>query len=589
MYCNFTVPIASIPGKVVIMKKKYVLLVTGYTYDEIKKYTVPERVTIGRVCKEDPSLMYPNENFLKIFPGFKVPAERSQSVRSCCLKIGSYLVIKALVKEQRIREILEKRLNGNSGLFLDLMSYFIVEEDNAGQYFPNYAFNHPLFTSEMRIYSDSKVSRFFKECTQDQIIGFLDDWNSLQDHRQRIYISYDSSNKNCQAGDIDIVEFGHAKDDKNLPIFNFALAYDRTNQKPLFYEQYPGSICDVGQLKYLVDKVSAYKYKHIGFVLDRGYFSKGNIKYMDENKYQFIIMVKGCKPLVSSFIADRRGTFEEERSCHIKSTSVYGTTIAAPLFAGDKTRYFHLYYKPEKASSDRRHLEQTVDALEAALKESIGREVSIGGLFLHYFDLELDENNQLISFAEKSDVIKKELQMCGYFCIISSENISASDAYFLYKGRDSSEKLFRADKTFLGSRSLRVQSEESLSTKTWIEFAALIIRNRMYNLLKDEMLRLNVKKNFMTVPAAIKELNKIEMVRRNNGQYRLDHDITKNQKIILSSFGLSVDDVLAEAAIISETLAQAEKSKEINENLGEDDAETEIDEDAEYEDSEDEI
>lgn len=34
------------------------------------------------------------------------------------------------------------------------------------------------------------------------------------------------------------------------------------------------------------------------------------------------------------------------------------------------------------------------------------------------------------------------------------------------------------------------------------------------------------------------ELEKIEMVRRNNGTYRLDHAVTKRQKTILSAFGL---------------------------------------------------
>ena len=34
-----------------------------------------------------------------------------------------------------------------------------------------------------------------------------------------IYISYDSTNKNSQAGDIDLVEFGHPKDDQGKEIF----------------------------------------------------------------------------------------------------------------------------------------------------------------------------------------------------------------------------------------------------------------------------------------------------------------------------------------------------------------------------------
>ena len=72
----------------------------------------------------------------------------------------------------------------------------IVTEDNVGQYYPGYAFNHPLFTEGMRLVSDSKVSRFLSSVTKDQIFGFLDDWNKDKDHQAKVYISYDSTNKN---------------------------------------------------------------------------------------------------------------------------------------------------------------------------------------------------------------------------------------------------------------------------------------------------------------------------------------------------------------------------------------------------------
>ena len=61
--------------------------------------------------------------------------------------------------------------------------------------------------------------------------------------------------------------------------------------------------------------------------------------------------------------------------------------------------------------------------------------------------------------------------------------------------------------------------------------------------------------NYMTVPAAIRELEKIEMVRRNNGQYRLDHAVSKKQKTILSSFGLSDIDVKSIAMDIGKQLS----------------------------------
>ena len=83
---------------------------------------------------------------------------------------------------------------------------------------------------------------------------------------------------------------------------------------------------------------------------------------------------------------------------------------------------------------------------------------------------------------------------------------------------------------------------------------------RIYCLLKDEMLKLNVRKNYMTVPAAIKELDKIELVRINQGRYQLDHAITKNQEEILRAFGLTKNHVMARASSISEMIAGSESN-----------------------------
>jgi len=54
----------------------------------------------------------------------------------------------------------------------------------------------------------------------------------------------------------------------------------------------------------------------------------------------------------------------------------------------------------------------------------------------------------------------------------------------------------------------------------------------------------------MTVSDAIRELEKIEMVRRNNGTYRLDHAVTKKQKAILHAFDLDADYVRLKATEI---------------------------------------
>ena len=74
----------------------------------------------------------------------------------------------------------------------------------------------------------------------------------------------------------------------------------------------------------------------------------------------------------------------------------------------------------------------------------------------------------------------------GYYCIVTSEQINAKQALNLYKSRDASEKLFRGDKSYLGNRSLRNYTDKATDNKIFVEFVALIVRNKIYRYLKDK-------------------------------------------------------------------------------------------------------
>ena len=51
------------------------------------------------------------------------------------------------------------------------------------------------------------------------------------------------------------------------------------------------------------------------------------------------------------------------------------------------------------------------------------------------------------------------------------------------------------------------------------------------------------KPNYLTVPAALKELEKIVMIRQLDGVYRLDHAVTATQKTIQDAFCLNEGNV----------------------------------------------
>ena len=564
MYLDFLVKIPFVQGKITRRKKKdavYVEYEYDRIYDPVRQYTFPKRVTIGKLSETDPELMQPNQNFLKYFPDAELPETKNRTSRSSCLRVGAYFVLRKIIEEYNLVELLggyfEQR---DLGLFLDLAVYSIIAENNAAQYYPDYTFNHPLFTNGMKQYSDSTVSDFLNSVTDDQSTGFLNSWNETRNHREKIYISYDSTNKNCQAGDIEMVEFGHPKVDVGQPVFNYAVAYDTHNQEPLFYEKYPGSLNDISQLQFMLDKAFGYGYKKIGFILDRGYFSCENIQYMDKCGYSFVIMVKGMASLVNELVLEHKGTFESKRVNNIYEYGVYGKTVKHRLYAGDKKeRYFHLYHSISKESAERAGIENRLNQMTLYLKKYQNKVKEFGPGFEEYFTLHYDEKTQAFVLPEeRCSVVERELDLAGYFCIITSEKMSAKEAIELYKSRDTSEKLFRGDKSYLGNKSIRVYSEESARAKIFVEFVAMILRCKMYTKLKEEMKKLEKKPNYMTVPAALKELEKIEMVRQLDNVYRLDHAVTANQKTILNAFGLDANHIKYYASELSKELKKAE-------------------------------
>lgn len=567
MYLDFKVKIPSDSAGITRKKIKgttYIYYSYEHNYSSEKGYTVPKSTSIGKCTDDEPDLMYPNTNFLKFFPSEELPETKGGAYRSGCLRIGTYLVLRRIIAEYHLDEMIGNIIGKNSGLFLDLAVYSIIAENNAGQYYPDYAFNHPLFTDRMKIYSDSKVSAFINSITGDQSRAFLDEWNEKQDHSQKIYISYDSTNKNCQAGDIDFVEYGHPKEDTGAPVINYSVAYDRNNAKPLYYEDYPGSIVDVSQLQYMLEKAGGYGYKNVGFILDRGYFSKENIHYMDKYGYEFVIMMKGMKELVKSLVLEVKGTFEEDRRYSIRDYKVSGITVKKQLYPSDeKERYFHIFYNDRKRSSEHEAIEAKIDRMAECLHKHEGTKYEIKGSgFAKYFDLiyynKGKKDEKFMYGRELCDVINEEIRLCGYFVIITSEKMTAAQALELYKSRDASEKLFRGDKSYLGNKSFRVHTSESVHAKIFIEFVALIIRSRFYTCLKEQMQK-NGKKNYMTVPAAIRELEKIELIRQSDREYRMDYAVTATQKEILKAFNMTAANIRTQASVMNEDLMKIEK------------------------------
>lgn len=567
MFYKDLIKVPEAPGKLIKRKEHlatYVLYEYDRTYDKKTQKTNPKRKIIGKLSEEDSSLMYPNDKYFEYFEEAGIVPVRESAEHSAAIKAGSYIVLSEIINELKLNEYLKPFFKDKTGLLLDLALYSIITEDNAAQHYPDYAFGHPLLTDEMYIYSDSTISTFIGDITPEMRRGFINAWNASMEKKQKIYISYDSTNKNFQGKNNSWAEYGHAKDDDSKPIVNLTCAYNQTTQTPLDYESYCGSINDMSQFEYFVMKIAKHGYANFGLILDRGYFDEYNVQKAEEMNASVVMMAKGKADIFGSIVDSAKGTFEVKYSNKMGGYNTYGTTVESKIFDSDtKVRYIHVYYNRNKGAAEEASFYNKLKEYEDDLKKHNGVKYNPSKNVLKYFSIIKDKAGVLVAFEKNLEEIDKRVSRCGYFCIVTTEKMTALEAFTLYKGRDCSEKLFRADKSFIGGNCIRVKTDESMQGKFFIEFIALVIRNRMHNLIKELIVKRGKKLNYYNVTSAITELEKIELVRGADGTYSLDHAITNRQRELLQAFGISEEEADKRLEAIMSELSKIDKKERL--------------------------
>ena len=131
MFLDYKVPIPDSPGKIVRKNRSgntYVEYEYDRSYDAAKQYTYPKRASIGRVDPSAPTMMTPNENYLKYFGDAELPREHSRDRRSPYLNIGPYVVLHKIIVDYKLEQLLMEFMSrDDAGLLLDLACYSIIQ------------------------------------------------------------------------------------------------------------------------------------------------------------------------------------------------------------------------------------------------------------------------------------------------------------------------------------------------------------------------------------------------------------------------------------------------------------------------------
>lgn len=528
------------PERTVVVKnkdKQYVYLTQSVKYSSKLKRSVPKRILIGKLDEND--MLIPNHNYFELF-GENVELQ-PMGDRSDFISIGPHFVVDSIASRLSLDDLLESIFPDLSNKILDIATFMIMSENNVMHYFDDYGYGHSLFNGDN--FSDSTIGNLLGNMKVSQIDTFIKSWVVTQ-AKEDIYISYDSSNMNTVAGNLTLAEYGHAKDDPDLPQINLSIGYNQTDNIPLFYELYPGSIIDNTECQKMVERANTYGCRKVGFILDRGYFSIDNIKYFEKNSYDYILMTKGNASFIRKAIEECIGRLKDGYEYFISEHGIYGMTVEKELFGTGNRQYIHVYYNGMQAEKEKIEINQKFEKIDKQLEEKkkkiIKRKEDVAS-YKKYYQLKFDENGYFEDYARKEKEIRGLLKRTGFFTIITSKKMSAKEALEIYRDRDAVEKVFRMDKTYLGNDVFRVHLDGHLESKMFISFIALIIRNEIYKSLKT-LYQKNRKE--YTVPKVIREYEKMGVTKLSDEKYHIRYKLTNKQKKIIKELGLKEKDYI---------------------------------------------
>lgn len=354
------------PERTVIVKnkgKRYVYLTQGVEYSPKLKRSSPRRLLIGKLNDQD--MLIPNKNYCDIF-GESVELE-VQNDRGDYVSIGPHLVVDKIADRLSLYCLLDTIFPEKADKILDVATYMIMSENNVMQYFDDYGFTHSLFNGAN--FSDNTIGKLLRSLSVSQIDLFIRSWVTMQ-KSDNIYIAYDSSNMNTVAGSLTLAEYGHAKDNPDLPQINLSVGYNQTDEIPLFYELYPGSIIDNTECQKMVERARMYGCVNIGFILDRGYFSLGNIRFFEENAYDYILMTKGNAAFIRQAIEECIATLRGGYKHFLSEYELFGKTIVKDIFNTKRKQYIHVYYNGMEAEKEKIQINQRFEKLDSQLEEN---------------------------------------------------------------------------------------------------------------------------------------------------------------------------------------------------------------------------
>jgi len=476
-------------------------------------------------------MLIPNRRYFELFHSAAEPQKKEHSAantqaRSPC-RIASYgntYSLMEITQTLALREILEKCFPEKWQHIL-AVAFYMLCEGNVMMYIDDWFDETEVSFTE--VLDDYKCSRLFASISYEERSHFLREWVKLRAEQE--YIAYDVTSVSTYSQGIDSAEWGYNRDKERLAQVNVGMFYGTKSRLPVYYDVYSGSVPDKSRLVFMMAGAEKLGIAKARFVVDCGFVTADNLKFMGENHYLFVTALS--KHLVEAKkIIDAHKKDVRKAVNRISAYDVYALPVEIDLYG--LRMIAHIYFDAEKQVVDEKELYAHIERLESDLKR-MSKRSCVTNKYTDFFTIE-QEKAEKFDFAPDNDKIDQRLSRTGFFILLSNDiNLSSCDVLSIYRSKDVIEKHFDQLKNGLDFRRLRTHCNQTTDGKLFVGFLALILRSYLLSKIKE-----NQATKHLTLGKVLIEFRKIKSITFDDST-RMLQPLTKLQRTILEAIGIS--------------------------------------------------
>lgn len=534
--------------------RRYAYIADQHVWDKDKQQCRTKLTYYGTV--DDDGVVHPKKQKLVKAEVKEDPTMGDGSLSLVSEKnIGMTRVLSRISEEIGLSEALKESFPKTWRSILSLAMYHVGAGSNAAYLFEEWAeetetpIGKSVLTSRM-------ISELYKGMDNARRLDFLHNWRDKASTGGACF--HDITSISSYSLKSDVVEYGYNRDKEDLPQINLGMVSDSGNRLPLYYKIHDGSITDVSTLKNVLKEGYAFNMKNLTFVMDKGFFSKGNIEAMYSFDYHFIVSMSFTANAAFEAVDRVRDTIRHPRNvvCTTNGEYLYASSFETCWGAEDLKRKcrIHVYTKLLNDIAIRSgNLDlKLVDCLNELNSGEWNN--AHAPLYARYFEETVCSDGSKSYIYNDEAIRNSENRYSGYLCIVTDNpELTSEQVIDVYRDKDGIEKVFDDVKNIQDCRRLNVQSRPVMEGKMFVVFIAAILVSEIRQRMKHNYRG----KDAWTIDLIRKKLNRIRFSKVKVGAKAakgLFSIVSCSQRAILSALfdvpAKDVEQTLKDAVIV---------------------------------------